>query len=139
MDRVYFVLSEARLKRSAKMSAEGPTKTCGQLASPFASAAPPRIPTLPLGGVQERRSRAQTFGLCPISPQGAGLVNDFYANCLSPYVNFHHMCFFLEAITDAKGKGCRRGRYEEMKTLYEELKSIPYASQYLKPASPLNN
>ena len=40
MDRVYFVLSEARLKRSAKMSAAGRTKTRGQLASPFASAAP---------------------------------------------------------------------------------------------------
>ena len=57
------------------------------------------------------------LGSAQISPHGAGLVNDFCANYLSPYVNFHHMCFFLEAITDAKGKGCRRGRYEEMKTL----------------------
>ena len=37
---LYFVLSEACLKRSAKMSAAGRTKTRGQLASPFASAAP---------------------------------------------------------------------------------------------------
>ena len=40
MDQVYFVLSEARLKRSAKMSAAGRTKTRSHLASPFASAAP---------------------------------------------------------------------------------------------------
>ena len=45
----------------------------------------------------------------------------------------------LGTITDAKGKEQRRDGYEEMKTLYEKLKSIPYASQYLKPASPLNN
>lgn len=38
-----------------------------------------------------------------------------------------------------QGEGVQRGRYEEMKTLYEKLQSIPYASQYLKPASPLNN
>ena len=139
MDRVYFVLSEARLKRSAKMSAEGPTKTCGQLASPFASAAPPRIPTLPLGGVQERRSCAQTSGLCPNSLHGAGLVNDFCSNHLNPYVNFHRPCFFSETITDAKGRERRRNCYEEMKTTDEKLKSIPYAGQYPKPASPLNN
>jgi hypothetical protein len=70
---------------------------------------------------------------------GVGLVNDFCSNHLNPYVNFHRPCFFSETITDAKGKEQRRDGYEEMKTLYEKLKSIPYASRYLKPASPLNN
>jgi hypothetical protein len=99
----------------------------------------PDTPTISLGGVQERRSCSQTSGLCPNSLHGAGLVNDFCSNHLNPYVNFHRPCFFSETITDAKGKEQRRDGYEEMKTLYEKLKSIPYASQYLKPASPLNN
>jgi hypothetical protein len=77
----------------------------------------PRIPTILLVGVQERPVGHKHLGSAKISPQGAGLVNDFCANYLSPYVNFHLTCFFLETITDAKGKGCRRGRYEEMKTL----------------------
>jgi hypothetical protein len=79
------------------------------------------------------------LGSAQIPPHGASLVNDFCANHLNPYVNFHRPCFFLETITDIKGKERGRDRYEEMKTLYEKLKSIPYASQYPKPASPLNN
>jgi len=76
----------------------------------------PDIPTIPLGGVQERRSRAQTSGLCPNSPHGAGLVNDLCANHLNPYVNFHRQCFFLETITDAKSEGAQARSLEEMKT-----------------------
>lgn len=34
---------------------------------------------------------------------------------------------------DAKGKERKRYRYEEMKTPYEKLKSLPNASQHLKP------
>ena len=79
------------------------------------------------------------LGPSQIPPHGAGLVNDLCSNHPNPYVNFHRPCFFSETITDAKGKECGRDRYEEMKTLYEKLKSIPYASQYLSPASPLNN
>ena len=118
MGRVYFVLSEARLKRLAKCRRQTVLKHAANWRPHLpAPRHHPRIPTILLGGVQERRSRAQTFWLCPISPQCAGLVNDSYANYLSPYVNLHHTCFFLETITDAKGKECRRGRYEEMKTL----------------------
>ena len=72
------------------------------------------------------------LGSAQIPPHGAGLVNDFCANYLNPYVNFHRPCFFPKTITDAKGKERKRDRYEEMKTPYEKLKSLPYASQYLK-------
>ena len=34
---------------------------------------------------------------------------------------------------DAKGKEFKRDCYEDMKTPYERLKSVLYASQYLKP------
>ena len=70
------------------------------------------------------------LGYAHIPQQFASLVNDFCANHLNPYVNFHRPCFFPETITDATGK--ERYRYEDMKTPYEKLKSVPDARQYLK-------
>ena len=72
------------------------------------------------------------LGYAHIPQQFATKVNAFCADFLNPYVNFHRPCFFPETITDAKGKERKRYRYEEMKTPYEKLKSIPKASQYLK-------
>jgi hypothetical protein len=77
----------------------------------------PDTPTIPLGGVQERRSRVQTYGLCPTPPHGAGLVNDFCANHLNPYVNFHRQCFFLETITVPRGRSAGAIATRNMKTL----------------------
>lgn len=114
-------------------------RAAGNVASRVHHITPPAFKQYRIGGVQERRSRVQTSGLCPNLTTRAGLVNDFCANRLNPCVNFYRSCFFVETITDAKGKERRRDRYEEIKTLYEQLKSIPYASQHLKPASPLNN
>lgn len=72
------------------------------------------------------------LGYAHIPQQCAEQVNAFCAHYLNPYVNFHRPCFFPETITDAKGKERKRYRYEDMKTPYEKLKSIPDASQYLK-------
>lgn len=63
----------------------------------------------------------------------AAMLNVFCADFLNPYVNFHRPCFFPETITDEKGKERKRYRYEKMMTPYEKLKSLPEASQYLKP------
>jgi len=46
----------------------------------------------------------------------------------------HRPSCFPETITDAKGKERKRYRYEEMKTPYEKLKSLPNACQHLKPS-----
>lgn len=73
------------------------------------------------------------LGYAHIPQYCASLVNAFCASFLNPYVNYHRPCFFPETITDAKGKERKRYRYEEMKTPYEKLKSLPNASQYLKP------
>ena len=73
------------------------------------------------------------LGYAHIPQQFADKVNAFCADFLNPYVNFHRPCFFPETITDAKGKERKRYRYEEMKTPYEKLKSLPNASQHLKP------
>jgi len=72
------------------------------------------------------------LGYAHIPQHCASLVNAFCADYLNPYVNFHRPCFFPETITDAKGKERKRYRYEEMKTPYEKLKSLPKASEYLK-------
>jgi len=74
-----------------------------------------------------------------IPPHAPGLVNDFCANHLNPYVNLHRPCFFPETITDAKGKERKCDRCEEMKTPYEKLKSLPMPVSISKPASPLSN
>jgi len=73
------------------------------------------------------------LGYAHIPQQFADKVNAFCADFLNPYVNFHRPCFFPETITDAKGKERKRYRYEEMKTPYEKLKSLPKARRYLKP------
>lgn len=73
------------------------------------------------------------LGYAHIPQQFADRVNTFCADFLNPYVNFHRPCFFPETVTDAKGRERKKYRYEEMKTPYEKLKSLPEASQYLKP------
>lgn len=60
-------------------------------------------------------------------------VNAFCRAFLNPYVNFHRPCFFAQTITDSKGKIRKRYRFEDMMTPYEKLKSLPNASQFLKP------
>ena len=72
------------------------------------------------------------LGYAHIPQQFAEQVNAFCADFLNPYVNFHRPCFFPETITDANGKERTRYRYEDMKTPYEKLKSVPDARQYLK-------
>jgi hypothetical protein len=59
-------------------------------------------------------------------------VNEFCANFLKPYGNFHRPCFFPETITDAKGKERKKYRYEAMMTPYDKLKTLPDADSHLK-------
>lgn len=54
------------------------------------------------GGVMRKHP-----GSAHIPPHGVGLVNDFSANHLNPYVNFNRPCFFPATITDAKGEGAQ--------------------------------
>jgi hypothetical protein len=62
-------------------------------------------------------------------------VNAFTLNVLSPYLNFHRPCLFPEEIIDAKGKRKKRYPYTLLMTPYDKLKSLPQASQYLKPGT----
>ena len=73
------------------------------------------------------------LGYSHIPQRFAAIVNDFCRQHLNPYINFHRPCLFAETITDAKGRQRKRYPYKLMMTPYEKLKSLPEASQYLKP------
>ncbi len=73
------------------------------------------------------------LGYSHIPGRLAQRVNDFTFTVLSPYLNFHRPCFFPEEYLDAKGRLRKRYRYEAMMTPYDKLKSLPDASQFLRP------
>ncbi len=55
------------------------------------------------------------------------------------YLNFHRPCYFPSTTTDKKGKQKKVYRYEDMMTPYEKFRSLPCASQYLKPGVTFKN
>jgi len=73
------------------------------------------------------------LGYAHIPQRFAHDVNAFCRDFLNPYVNFHRPCFFAESITDDKGKIRKRYRLKDMMTPYEKLKSLPVATDHLKP------
>jgi transposase InsO family protein len=73
------------------------------------------------------------LGYSHIPGRFAQQVNDFAQGVLSPYLNFHRPCFFPTEVIDAKGRLRKRYPYATMTTPYEKLKSLPEATQYLKP------
>lgn len=73
------------------------------------------------------------FGYSHIPQRWASIINAFNQQHLNPYLNYHRPCFFPETTTDHKGKQRKIYRYENMMTPYDKLKSLPSASDYLKP------
>ena len=73
------------------------------------------------------------LGYAHIPQRFASELNEFCREFLNPYVNFHRPCFFAETVTDTKGKIRKRYRLQNMMTPYEKLKSLPNASDFLKP------
>ena len=50
-----------------------------------------------------------------------------------PIINLHRPCFFPVSVIDPKGKIGKTYPYEEVRTPYESLKSLPQAESYLRP------
>lgn len=73
------------------------------------------------------------LGYAHIPGRFAAQVNAFTQGILSPYLNFHRPCFFPTEEVDAKGRVRKRYRYQDMMTPYDKLKSLPNATQRLKP------
>ena len=73
------------------------------------------------------------LGYAHIPGHWAPQLNDFHRQHFNPYLNFHRPCLFAVPHIDAKGKVKKRYPYEEMKTPYDKLKSLPNAQRFLKP------
>jgi len=73
------------------------------------------------------------IGYGHIASEHAESLQKFYTAHLNPYLNFHRPCGFATVSFDARGKRQRQYRLEDYATPYEKLKSLPEATQYLKP------
>ena len=73
------------------------------------------------------------IGYGHIGGEHAERVHKFYAAHLNPYLNFHRPCGFATVTVDARGKRKRLYKAADYATPYEKFKSLPKASQYLKP------
>ena len=51
------------------------------------------------------------------------MLNEFNQKYLTPYLNFHRPCFFVEEKINAQGKIKKIYPYEKIMTPYEKLKT----------------
>jgi len=79
------------------------------------------------------------LGYAYIPQRCAELINEFNRDFFNPYINFHRPCFFPVSVIDPKGKIRKTYPYEEVRTPYERLKSLPQAESYLCPGVTLEN
>jgi len=73
------------------------------------------------------------LGYAYIPQRCAELINEFNRDFFNPYINFHRPCFFPLTVIDHRGKIKKTYPYEEVRTPYERLKSVPQAESYLYP------
>jgi len=73
------------------------------------------------------------LGYAYIPQRCAEMINKFNRDFFNPYINFHRPCFFPVTVVDPKGKVKKTYPYEEVRTPYERLKSLPQAESYLRP------
>lgn len=69
----------------------------------------------------------------------AELIHAWYLEWFNPYLNYHRPCGFVTTITDHKGKERKVYKPQDYMTPYAKLKSLPNASQYLKPGVTLKH
>ena len=75
----------------------------------------------------------KNLGHVHISQRFAGPVNEYLLNVLTPYLNYHRPCLFAEERIDAKGKIKKHYPYSLIMTPYDKFRSLPDASQHLRP------
>jgi len=80
---------------------------------------------------------SKQLGYAYIPQRCAELINEFNRDFFNPYISFHRPCFFPVMVTDHKGKIKKTYPYEEVRTPYERLKSMPQAERYLHPGMTL--
>ena len=75
---------------------------------------------------------AKSWDTPNIPRECAQSLNKFNRDHLNPYINFHRPCFFPVSVIDRRGKIKKTYPYEEVRTPYEKLKSLPKAEKYLR-------
>ena len=55
----------------------------------------------------------------------AGKLQNFYAEHLNPYLNFHRPCGFATVSLDERGKRQRKYKIKDDRTPFEKLQSLP--------------
>jgi transposase InsO family protein len=75
----------------------------------------------------------KTMGYAHIPQKHATAINQFYADALNPYLNFHRPCYFAVDTVDAKGKIKKTYPQDQVMTPYERLTSIPDYALTLRP------
>ncbi len=73
------------------------------------------------------------LGYAHIPQKSAERLNEFNRDFLNVYINFHRPCFFPLPMIDGKGKVKKTYPYQEVRTPYERLKSLPKAESHLRP------
>ena len=73
------------------------------------------------------------IGYGHIAGQHAEAIEEFYAEHLNRYLNFHRPCGFATVSLDERGKRRRQYKAEDYRTPFEKLKSLEGAERYLKP------
>jgi transposase InsO family protein len=71
------------------------------------------------------------IGYGHIASEHSEELQKFYVAHFNPYLNYHRPCGYATVTVDARGK--RRYPVEDYATPYEKFRSLPQASQYLKP------
>ena len=79
------------------------------------------------------------LGYVHIPQKWAPVINQFNRDYLVPYLNYHRPCHFAEITTSEKGKVVKTYPYKNVKTPYEQLRSLEHAEQYLKPGITFNS
>jgi transposase InsO family protein len=73
------------------------------------------------------------IGYGHIASEHSEELQKFYMAHFNPYLNYHRPCGYATVTVDARGKRRRRYPVEDYATPYEKFRSLPQASQYLKP------
>jgi transposase InsO family protein len=73
------------------------------------------------------------IGYGHIASEHSEELQKFYVAHFNPYLNYHRPCGYATVTVDARGKRRRRYPIEDYATPYEKFRSLPQASQYLKP------
>lgn len=72
------------------------------------------------------------LGHAYIPQRCADRLNEFNRSYFNPYINFHRPCFFPVSVVGHGGKVKKIYLYEEVRTPYDKLKSLPRAKSYLR-------